>query len=91
MRRLLAHIQHLPEDSALVRKRQGDFRGWSMDSELLATNADLLQQLVRVQFAANGQNPPDFVAIPRPYSQHVEPEPETAVSVAEGMNFLKDW
>ena len=87
VRRLLAHIRGLPSDSAWHRQRNGEFAGWTNDTEMLANAVDLLQMLLRVQIAANGGDAPDFKHVPRPY-KIVEPEPEQTIAASELSNFL---
>lgn len=91
VRRLLAHIKGLPIDSAWARTRQGEFAGWSNDTEMLATTVDMLQQLLRVTVAANGGDAPDFSPVPRPYKLDREPEPEHTISASELSSFLKGY
>lgn len=55
MRRAAVLISELPEDSRIVALGAGFLGPWSVEREALATIADLLYALLRVNVAAYGQ------------------------------------
>lgn len=85
MRRLLAHINHLPRDSAYVRTLSGDAAYWDEAVELQAQTVDALDRLSYYLLKVNGNDPDEPVSMPRP---GVSTEPST-VSLSEFNTFMK--
>lgn len=60
---------------------------WTHNDELLAQTVELLQAVVRNQFAQVGAEPPPFVPVRRPGQP--EPEPERPLSPSEFFRTMK--
>ena len=88
VRRVLTHVKHLPPDSALVRKRDGDFAGWSNDTEMLAAVVDLLQSLISVTVKVGGGEAPEPTPVPRPYAVEPRKSAEKVISASELTSFF---
>jgi len=89
-RRLLAHVDNLPPDSALTRSQLNAPMGWDNGTELAASTVDLLQVLVRSYTAVNseggGSNDP-VVPVARPYAPAAVPE---TIALADFGSLLKE-
>ena len=90
-RRLLTHINGLPPDSALARKRLNAPMGWDNSVELLASVVDAIQALTRLYINVHSESPIDPIPLmPRPYGAPVEPVRPNTISLAEFGDLLKE-
>jgi len=87
----LAHIKHLPRDSAFARARNGDAADWTQSVELQAATVDSLQSLIRIYINANSEHPitEPLKPYPRPAAL-VPPEPETTGTLSDFAGLLKE-
>jgi len=93
-RKLLAHIKHLPRESAFARARNGDAADWTQSVELQASTVDALQTLTRIYINANSQNPvtDELKPYPRPAALRppTPPAPENTITLAGLAGVLKE-
>lgn len=85
VRRLMAHISHLPRESAYVRHLSGDYAYWDEQVEMTAKVLDAVQHLTYYTLRVNGSEPEWPGHLPRP-GQSFEPE---TVSLAQLGDYLK--
>ena len=57
MRHLLDSIEWLPPESALQRSRLQAPMGWTNNTEMAATQVDLLQVIARILYNSNAKDP----------------------------------
>ena len=85
VRRLLAHVGHLPRDSAYVRSLSGEAAYWDERVELQAQTVDALERVAYYLLKVNGNDAAEPATVPRP---GVSTGPRT-ISLSEFNSFLK--
>ena len=70
-----------------MRKHQGEFAGWDINTEMQAASVDLMHALLNVTVSAHGGEAQDYNPVPRPYK--IEKEPDKTVGLSEFADFLK--
>lgn len=87
----MVHVNGLPPDSALVRKRQNAPMGWDNTAEMTATVVDAINILTRHYINAHSESPIDPLPLmPRPYEAAVIPV-VPVVPVAASLGDLNAW
>jgi hypothetical protein len=80
VRRLLAHIQHLPRDSATRRSLRGPEADWDQTAELLAGAIDVIRAQTVSLVRTWGGEMDDPIPLTRPGQEPAQP---TTVSLSE--------
>lgn len=90
----MAHIKHLPRDSAFARARNGDAADWTQSVELQATIVDALQSLTRIYINANSEQKitDELKPYPRPASLRgpASEAPATTIDLAGFFGVVKE-